>query len=95
MLRPSASMLDAMFAVSEAQAAAIRRAFDEGGEFSAAIELRRIFPAITDNAMAREHARVIAGREPQSLPPPSPPATPPLHEVVPLRATKDRPAESS
>ena len=83
-------MLDTMFAVSDAQTAAIRGAFDEGGEFSAAIELRRIFPAITDNATAREYARVIAGRDPP--PQPAPPARPALHEVVPLHATKDHAA---
>jgi hypothetical protein len=31
------------------------------GELSAAIELRRLFPGITDNAQAREWARTIAG----------------------------------
>jgi hypothetical protein len=31
------------------------------GELSAAIELRRLFPGITDNAKARLHARTIAG----------------------------------
>jgi len=50
-----------MFAVSEADAAAIRAAFQEGGEFSAAVELRRRFPGITDNAHARQCARSIAG----------------------------------
>jgi hypothetical protein len=43
----------AMFCVTEAEAAAIRTAFDEGGEFSAAVELRRIFPGILDNVKAR------------------------------------------
>ena len=32
-----------------------------GTEFSAAIELRRLFPGITDNAQARECARTVAG----------------------------------
>jgi hypothetical protein len=31
------------------------------GEFAAAVELRRRFPGITDNAQAREWARTIAG----------------------------------
>ena len=31
----------------------IRTAFDQGGELSAAVELRRLFPGITDNAHAR------------------------------------------
>jgi hypothetical protein len=53
-----------MFAVSEAEAASIRAAFNAGGEFSAAVELRRIFPGITDNARARECARIIAGWSP-------------------------------
>jgi hypothetical protein len=50
-----------MFVVSEAETAAIRAAFDQGGELSAAVELRRLFPAITDNVQARECARTIAG----------------------------------
>jgi len=54
----------AMFAVSEEDAAAIRTAFEQGGEFSAALELRRRFPLIDDNSKAREHARVIAGWQP-------------------------------
>jgi hypothetical protein len=53
-----------MFVVSEAEAAAIRAVFDQQGELSAAVELRRLFPAITDNAQARECARTIAGWEP-------------------------------
>ena len=50
-----------MFAISEAEAAAIRAVYQQHGEFSAAIELRRLFPGITDNAQARECARTIAG----------------------------------
>jgi hypothetical protein len=53
-----------MFVVSEADAAAIRIAFDRGGELSAAVELRRLFPGVTDNAQARECARIIAGWKP-------------------------------
>jgi hypothetical protein len=53
-------MLSEMFVVSEAEAAAIRAAFDRGGELSAAVELRRLFPGVTDNAEARECARTIA-----------------------------------
>jgi hypothetical protein len=56
-----------MFVVSEADAAAIRTAYDQGGELSAAVELRRLFPGITDNAKARACARTIAGWQP--LPP--------------------------
>ncbi len=53
-----------MFVVTEEEAAAIRAAFDKRGELSAAIELRRLFPAITDNAQARECARTIAAWKP-------------------------------
>jgi hypothetical protein len=53
-----------MFVVTEADAAAIRIAFDQGGEFAAAVELRRLFPAITDNTEARNCARTIAGWRP-------------------------------
>jgi hypothetical protein len=56
-----------MFMVNEAEAAAIRRAYEEGGELAAAIELRRHFPGIQDNANARLCARTIAGWSP--LPP--------------------------
>ena len=53
-----------MFAVTEDEAAAIRAAYHQGGEFSAAIELRRLFPLVRDNAHARQCARIIAGWEP-------------------------------
>jgi hypothetical protein len=53
-----------MYVVTEADAAAIREAYETGGELSAAIELRRRFPGIVDNAKAREQARVIAGWTP-------------------------------
>jgi hypothetical protein len=53
-----------MFVVSEAEAAAIRTIFDQRGELSASVELRRLFPAITDNAQARECARIIASWKP-------------------------------
>jgi len=39
-----------MFTVDEATAAAIRRAYDEGGELSGIVEFRRHFPLITGNA---------------------------------------------
>jgi len=65
-----------MFCVSETEAAAIRTAYEQGGELSAAIELRRLFPGITDNATARECARTIAGwtplQDPVSKVPPRP-----------------------
>jgi hypothetical protein len=53
-----------MFVVTEAEATTIRAAFDQGGELSAAVELRRLFPGITDTAQARECARTIAGWKP-------------------------------
>jgi hypothetical protein len=57
-------MLPAMFVVSEEAAAAIRSAYEQEGELSAAIEVRRFFPGISDNAKARECARQIAGWKP-------------------------------
>ena len=53
-----------MFAISEAEAAAIRDAFQQRGEFAAAVELCRRFPGITDNRQARECVRTIAGWKP-------------------------------
>ena len=53
-----------MFAISEAEAAAIRAVYQQRGEFAAAVELRRRFPGITDNVQARECARTIAGWKP-------------------------------
>jgi hypothetical protein len=57
----------AMFVVSEADAAAIRAVYQQRGEFSAAIELRRRFPGIADNTQARECAWTIAGWQPLPL----------------------------
>ena len=62
-----------MFTVTVGEAAAIRAAFEQQGELSAAIELRRLFPGVTDNVQARECARVIAGWMPL---PPRPPRLP-------------------
>jgi hypothetical protein len=59
-----------MFVVTDADAAAIRDAFERDGELSAAIELRRRFPGIIDNARARACVRTIAGWTPQAAPPP-------------------------
>jgi hypothetical protein len=50
-----------MFVITEADAAAIRATFNQEGELSAAIELRRRVPGITDNTKARACARSIAG----------------------------------
>jgi hypothetical protein len=70
-----------MFVVTEADAAAIRTAWEQEGELSAAIELRRRFPGIVDNAKARQCARSIAGW----TSPPVPAAT-----VTALRPRKKR-----
>ena len=53
-----------MFVVTEAQAAMIRTAYEQRGEFSAAVELRQLFPGIMDNAQARLCVRTIAGWRP-------------------------------
>ena len=42
--------------MSEAEAAAIRAVYEQRGELSAAVELRRRFPGIVDNVQARECA---------------------------------------
>ena len=65
-----------MFAVDEATAEAIRRAYDEGGELSGIVEFRRHFPLIADNAKAGECVRIIAGWKPPAERPPQP-ARPP------------------
>jgi hypothetical protein len=57
-------MLPTMFVVFEEAAVAIRTAYEQEGELSAAIEVRRLFPGITDNAEARACARTIAGWKP-------------------------------
>ena len=58
-----------MFVVTEAEAAAIRAAFEQRGEFAAAVELRRLFPGVADTAAARECARTIAGWKPLPVKP--------------------------
>jgi hypothetical protein len=73
--------LTGIFIVTEEDATAIRETFEREGELSAAIELRRRFPGIADNARARECARSIAGWAPL----PAPPA-----KVMRLRPRKDR-----
>jgi hypothetical protein len=50
-----------MFVVDEETAAAIRHAWEEGGELAGVVELRRRFPLITDNAHARLCVRAIVG----------------------------------
>ena len=56
-----------MFVVTEEDEAAIRTVYEQRGEFAAALELRRLFPGITDNAQARKWARSIAGWKPLPL----------------------------
>ena len=63
-------MLSGMFTASEAEAAAIRAAYERGGELAAAVELRRYFAGIDSNAKARECARIIAGWKPRAAKPP-------------------------
>jgi hypothetical protein len=58
-------MLSGMFVVTKADATAIRAVYQQRGEFAAAVELRRRFPGITDNAQARTWARTIAGWKPR------------------------------
>ena len=74
-----------MFVVSEADAAAIRSAFERGGELSAAVELRRLFPGIADNEKARIYARTIAGWQPRPKP------APPMAQVIRLTPKRERP----
>jgi hypothetical protein len=59
-----------MFTVSDEDAAAIRAAYEQAGELSAAAELRRRFPGfVVDNTEARMWARTIAGWKPLPSPP--------------------------
>jgi hypothetical protein len=53
-----------MFVVTEAQAAMIRATYEQRGEFSAAVELRCLFPGIADIAQARLCVRTIASWRP-------------------------------
>jgi hypothetical protein len=77
----SAAIFPTMFVVTEADAAAIRAVYEQEGELSAAIELRRRFPGIIDNAKARQCARSIAGWTPAV----------PAATVMPMRPRKRRP----
>jgi hypothetical protein len=62
-------MSSTMFTVDEVTAAAIRKAYEEGGELAGVVELRRHFPGITDNENARLCVRTIASWQPLPLPP--------------------------
>ena len=57
-----------MFVVDEETAAAIRRAWEEGGELAGVVELRRHFPLIADNEQARRCVRAIVGWGPRAAP---------------------------
>ena len=58
-----------MFVVSEQEAAAIRAAYLEGGELSAVVELRRLFPGLANNENTRACVRTIAGWEGDTVKP--------------------------
>ena len=59
------------------------RCFVPEGELSAAVELRRQFPGITDNAKARACARTIAGWTPlPGAAPPGDTAAPPQGQLM-------------
>ena len=75
-----------MFVVTEAEAVAIRAVYEQHGEFSAAVELRRLFPSITDTAQARACARTIAGWKPLPVPPRPVPRLHPRRGTAHLRA---------
>jgi hypothetical protein len=66
---------------TEADAAAIRAVYEQDGELSAAIELRRLLPGIADNENARACVRSIAGWTP----------LPVLVPKVTRRSSKQRP----
>ena len=63
--RPDGAHAPGMFAIDEAYVAAILSAFDQAGETAAAVELRRRFPGLSENA-AREAARMIVRWRPPS-----------------------------
>ena len=50
-----------MFSLNEDEITSVRAAFDTGGEFAASVELRRLFPGITDLQKARQCVRTIVG----------------------------------
>jgi hypothetical protein len=60
-----------MFVVDEETAAAIRHAWEEGGELAGIVELRRHFPLIADTAHARRCVRAIVGWGPTPEPVPN------------------------
>ena len=62
-----------MFMVTDADAAAIREAYNRAGELAAVVELRQRFRGITDNEQGRACVRSIMSWK---APTPSPAATP-------------------
>ena len=62
-------MLTACSVSPKPKSAAIRRVFEEEGELSATLELRRHFPGISDFAKARECVRIIATWTPRPVAP--------------------------
>ena len=53
-----------MFSISDKDIAAIQAASERGGEWSAMVEVRRLFPGIPNNAEALRVAMIIAGWKP-------------------------------
>ncbi len=64
-----------MFMVSDADAAAIRAAHQQGGDPAGAAELRRLFPGVP-GTRALEQARAIAAWRPPPAKPPAPAGRP-------------------
>ena len=60
-----------MFLVTAADAAAIRAAYDEGGERAAVVKHMRLFPAITHPARALRCVRILVNWKPLTMPRPS------------------------
>ena len=73
----SRSHAPVMFCVSEEEAAAIRTEFEQCGELSAVVELRRLFPGVINIAWARECVRTIADWQPLPVPPSAVPRSKP------------------
>jgi hypothetical protein len=57
-----------MFVVDEETAAAIRRAWEAGGELAGVVELCRHFPLIADNEQGRRCVWAIVGWTPRPAP---------------------------
>jgi hypothetical protein len=57
------------FCVTEAEATLIREAWNTGGELSAAVELRQLFPGIDNMSRARECTKIIVGWQAIVMPP--------------------------